>query len=223
MCSGSHRQVNMDYALVHAIQHASSPKQKVVTFYDINCQYSQNLVHRIQSNNFISLLDGLQILPGIRIWHVHGHKSECFPQYAPKFIPGAGRVDGEIMETLWSLLNIISPSARGMATPHWQELLDFQMSDSKFLKMIWMREWTNVLIGLTCCADMCKALVLSRKLKSAWQSLGEVTEAFDKLNNQVPESLRMLWSEQETKALNDQLMDPHAMDIYDVQLEKGMF
>ena len=81
MCSGSHRQINMDYALVQAVWHASSPKQKVVTFYDINCQYSQNLVCWIWSNNFISLPDGLQILPGIRIWHVHGHKLECFPQY----------------------------------------------------------------------------------------------------------------------------------------------
>ena len=141
--------------------------QKVVTFYDINCQYSQNLVHWIRSNNFISLLDGLQILSGIGIWHVHGHKSECFPQYAPNFIPGAGRVDGEIMETLWSSLNIISPSERGMATPHRQQLLDFQMSDSNFLKMVQMCEWTNVLIRLTCCADMCEALVLSRNLKSA--------------------------------------------------------
>ena len=70
---------------------------------------------------------------------------------------------------------------------------------------------------------MCKALVLSRKLKSAQWSLGEVTEAFDKLNNQVLESLRMLWLEQQTKTLNDWLMDPHAMDIYDVQLEKVMF
>ncbi|KIM61909.1 hypothetical protein SCLCIDRAFT_120619, partial [Scleroderma citrinum Foug A] len=179
--------------------------QKVVTFYDINCQYSQNLVCWIWSNNFISLLDGLQILPGIRIWHVHGHKLECFPRYALNFIPGAGRVDGEILETLWSSLNIISPSARGMATPHQQESLDFQMSDSNFLKMVWM------------------SLVLSRKLKSAQRSLREVTEAFDKLNNQVPESLRMLWLEQQTKALNVQLMDPCAMDIYDVQLEKGMF
>ncbi|KIM50374.1 hypothetical protein SCLCIDRAFT_145643, partial [Scleroderma citrinum Foug A] len=177
------QQVNMDYALVHA--------------------YSRNLVRRIWSNDFISLPDGLQILPGIRIWHVHGHKSECFPQYALNFIPGAGRVDGEIMETLWSSLNIISPSARGMATPHRQELLGFQMSDSNFLKMVQMHEWTNVLIRLTCCADI------------------EVTEAFDKLNNQVPESLRMLWSEQQTKALNDWLMDPRAMDIYDVQLEKA--
>ncbi|KAI6000355.1 hypothetical protein F5J12DRAFT_784372 [Pisolithus orientalis] len=52
------QQVNMDYALVHAISHGTVPGQQV---------------------------------------------------------------DGEIMETLWSSLNIISPSARGMATPHQQE------------------------------------------------------------------------------------------------------
>jgi len=28
--------------------------------------------------------------------------------------------------------------------------------------------------------------------------------------------------EQEAKALHDQMVDPRAMDIYDVQLEKGM-
>ena len=78
MCSGSYRQINMDYALIYAVWHASSPKQKVVTFYDINCQYSQNLVCQIQSNNFISLLDGLQILPGIRIWHVHATSQNAF-------------------------------------------------------------------------------------------------------------------------------------------------
>ncbi|KAI5997776.1 hypothetical protein F5J12DRAFT_785008 [Pisolithus orientalis] len=81
------QQVNMDYALVHAVRHGTVPGQQVIHFYDINCQYSK----------------------------------ECFARYAPNFIVGAGQVDGEIMETLWSSLNIISPSARGMATPHQQE------------------------------------------------------------------------------------------------------
>ncbi|KAI5980405.1 hypothetical protein F5J12DRAFT_789308 [Pisolithus orientalis] len=100
------QQVNMDYVLVHAIRHGTVPGQQVIHFYDINCQYSK---------------DGMQICPGIGLWHVHGHRTECFAQYAPNFIVGAGQVDGEIMETLWSSLNIISPSARGMATPHQQE------------------------------------------------------------------------------------------------------
>lgn len=135
------RQVNMDYALVHAVRHAMDPQQQVITFYDINCQYSKNLARRLQANNFISLPEGLQIRPGIGLWHVHGHQTECFARYAPNFIPAAGRVDGEIMETLWSSLNVVSPSARGMATPHRQELLDFQMNDSNFLKMVRMHKW----------------------------------------------------------------------------------
>ena len=49
------------------------------------------------------------------------------------------------METLWSSLNIVSPSTRGMVTSHWQEMLDFQMNDSNFLKMVRMREQNNIL------------------------------------------------------------------------------
>ena len=30
----------MDYALVHAVRHALNPNQQVITFYNINCQYS---------------------------------------------------------------------------------------------------------------------------------------------------------------------------------------
>ncbi|KAL4065898.1 hypothetical protein J3A83DRAFT_4099337 [Scleroderma citrinum] len=34
------QQVNMDYALVHAVWHGLEPDQRVIHFYDINCQYS---------------------------------------------------------------------------------------------------------------------------------------------------------------------------------------
>jgi hypothetical protein len=138
----------MDYALAHAVQHGMDLQQKVITFYDINCQYSKNLKRRLEANNFISLPPGLWIQPSIGLWHVHGHKAECFTRYAPNFISGVGRVDGEIMETLWSSLNIISPSARGMATPHRQELLDFQMNDNNFLKMVRMREWYHNILQI---------------------------------------------------------------------------
>jgi len=82
------------------------------------------------------------------VTHVHGHKAECFTRYAPNFISGVGCVNGEIMETLWSSLNIISPSAHGMATPHRQELLDFQMNDNNFLKMVRMREWYHNILQI---------------------------------------------------------------------------
>ncbi|KAI6146326.1 hypothetical protein BKA82DRAFT_4330418 [Pisolithus tinctorius] len=86
----------------------------------------------------IDIPSSLWIIPGIGIWHVHGHKKECYAQYAPLFIKGAGWVDGEIIEMLWSVLNMAFTSACGMTSPHHQELLDFQMNDSNFMKIIWI-------------------------------------------------------------------------------------
>jgi hypothetical protein len=134
----SYRQVNMDYSLTHAMQHNMDRITRVITFYDINCSYMKKLRARVAGNQFIQISPELEITPGIGIWHVHGHRAECFARYAPLFIPGSGWVDGEIIETLWSMLNIVSGSTRGMSSPHRQELLDFQMNDSNFMKMIRM-------------------------------------------------------------------------------------
>ncbi|KAG2336761.1 hypothetical protein BDR05DRAFT_859256, partial [Suillus weaverae] len=48
---------------------------------------------------------GMDIIPGISLWHVHSHQDKCFFQYASNFIPGAARINGKIMETLWAPLN----------------------------------------------------------------------------------------------------------------------
>ncbi|KIK73005.1 hypothetical protein PAXRUDRAFT_69823, partial [Paxillus rubicundulus Ve08.2h10] len=62
----------------------------------------------------LSILTGISLMPSIGLWHVHGHQNKCFAQYSPGFIQGAGRVEGEIIETLWAILNIIFGSACGM-------------------------------------------------------------------------------------------------------------
>ena len=136
----------MDYILVHSLQHKVDPAQQVIHFYDVNCQYNKNLHRHIGNKQFISLPPNLKIVPGIGIWHVHGHQTQCFAQYAPNFIPEAGNVDGEIMETLWSSLKIISPFTRGMVTPHRQEMLNFHMNDSSFVKMIRMHESVSIIL-----------------------------------------------------------------------------
>ncbi|KAI6139481.1 hypothetical protein BKA82DRAFT_4017299 [Pisolithus tinctorius] len=183
----------MDYALVHAMHHGLDPQQLVITFYDINCQYSKNLAHWLEENRYLSLPSRLQIQPSIGLWHVHGHQTECFARYAPNFIPGAGWVDGEIMETLWSSLNMISPSAQGMVTAHCQELLDFQMNDTSALK------W---------------------KFKVAKQSLATIQDKFNELDSKVPDGLCQLWVEQELVAQSCWWNTLQAMDIYEVWLEK---
>ncbi|KAG2356503.1 hypothetical protein BDR07DRAFT_1380756 [Suillus spraguei] len=44
-----------------------------------------------------------------------------------------------IIETLWACLNLISPAARGMSSPHRKGCLDYQMNNSNFCKMIHMK------------------------------------------------------------------------------------
>jgi hypothetical protein len=132
------RYSNMDYCFTNALRHNMEGIKRVISFYDINCAYMKNFRARVNSSAALHTLRDLAIVPGIGIWHVHGHKPSCFPRYAPLYIDGAGWIDGEIIETLWSILNVVSPSTRGMVAPGRQEMLDFQMNDSNFQKMIKM-------------------------------------------------------------------------------------
>ncbi|KAG1863200.1 hypothetical protein DFJ58DRAFT_656481 [Suillus subalutaceus] len=132
------RQMNMDYTLYEGLKHNADGIQHALTCYDVNCQYHKHLKDRVADNPFLDIWPELEIIPGIGLWHVHDHQDSCYVRYTSKFINGAARIDGEIMETLWAPLNVISPSACGMGTPHWKECLDYQMNDCNFMKMIRM-------------------------------------------------------------------------------------
>ncbi|KAF8122787.1 hypothetical protein EV363DRAFT_1404642 [Boletus edulis] len=101
--------------------------------------------------------------------------------------------DEEIIETLWSMLNIVSPSAHGMSSSHRQELLDFQMNDSNFMKMI----------------QMSQSLV--RKYRNAVRASASALSTFNDLDGTVT---------QELHAQKNWIFNPSAMDIFDVQLQK---
>ncbi|KAI6167873.1 hypothetical protein EDD17DRAFT_1467315, partial [Pisolithus thermaeus] len=196
------RQLNMDYSLCNALSYNMNGIRNVICFYDINCTYMKNLQRRVDNSTFLEIAPSLRIVAGIGMWHVHGHKKECYARYSPLFIRGSGWVDGEIIETLWSTLNIVSASTRGMTSPHRQELLDFQMNDSNFMKMIRMIS------------------SLSWKLKVARAAVTLAREAFDRLNEAVPSSQQENWWRQEEAALKDRVHDPSVMDIFEIQLMK---
>ncbi|KAI6018283.1 hypothetical protein EDC04DRAFT_2607885 [Pisolithus marmoratus] len=104
-----------------------------------DCFYPHSVVDfQKGESQFLQIPPALTIVAGISTWHIHGHRKECYARYSLLFIKGSGWVDGEIIETLWSTLNIVSASTCGMMAPHQQELLDFQMNDSNFMKMIQM-------------------------------------------------------------------------------------
>ncbi|KAG1832498.1 hypothetical protein EV424DRAFT_1342450 [Suillus variegatus] len=197
------RQMNMDYALCEALKLNAEGIRRVLTFYDVNCQYHKHLQDRIADSPLLKMHDELEITPGIGLWHVHGHQDSCYVRYASNFIQGAARIDGEIMETLWVPLNIISPAARGMGTPHRKECLDYQMNDCNFMKMIRMSK------------------SLCRKYKEAMKGVTDSNMAFEWLDESADADKVKDWEAQERLAHERRRHDPTAMDIYEVQLHKA--
>jgi Kyakuja-Dileera-Zisupton transposase len=137
--------MNMDYSFCQAIATEAKDTLDALLMYDVVCQYAVHFAERVERNPYLSMPENLQLSTGIGVWHVHGHIEECFPRYYPAFIPGTGHVDGEILETLWSHLNLISGSARSMSTSHRQEVLDDHMNDSNWGK------WVGIGGLSTCC------------------------------------------------------------------------
>jgi hypothetical protein len=56
------------------------------------------------------------------------------------FVEGAGQLDGEILETLWSAFNKICGAARAMSRAHRSEIYSDFMRDSNWKKLVGMSE-----------------------------------------------------------------------------------
>ena len=65
------------------------------------------------------------------------------------------------------------------------------------------------------------ALSLKRKLVAAQRNLASSRDTFANLDETVPEDIRNTWMAQERNALVERLSNAKAMDIFEVQLEKG--
>jgi hypothetical protein len=129
------QQKNADFSFLKGLKHTNVHyDQTVCLIYDIVCQYIVYLLLRIGEH----LPPGLVIDAAIGLFHVHAHKEQCFFQYAPTFIPGTGIVAGEILESLWSSLNAISPMARTATLAHRAETIDDHANDSNHKKTLGM-------------------------------------------------------------------------------------
>jgi len=187
------QQKNVDFGFLQALKTTRvDPQQGVMLIYDIVCQYIIYLRERIGAH----LPADLTIDQAIGLMHVHGHKDECFFRYAPSFIPGSGIVAGEILESLWSSLNSISPTVRTATLAHRAEMLDDHATDSNHKKMLGM---TAML-----CAKSQEALEISTQLGKHHANL---TAAF---GQQAVER----WEDEVAAAESLRLTDVKAMDIY---------
>jgi len=130
------RQMNMDWSLCEALATTNIGLiRHLLHIYNINCQYCRHLMERIKRNPYLHIPDHIQLQHAIGLFHVHGHKDECLYRFATSYVPGAGVIDGEVMETLWAVLNSVSGSTRTASLAHRTEILDDHMNDSNFKKL----------------------------------------------------------------------------------------
>jgi len=135
----------MDFCLSEAMKYNMDDIKQALLSYDLMCQFWQNLEKCFEGNPYLTFPQAVHILRAIGLFHVHGHVDSCYARFAPTFIPGAGMVDGEILETLWAALNKIADSTRSMSTAHRRETLDDHMNDSNWKKLIALSKLNNAL------------------------------------------------------------------------------
>ena len=187
------QQKNMDFSFLRAITFTHvDPEQGIVFYYGIICQYIIYLLELIGTH----LPFGLVIEAAIGLFHVHAHKDECFFRYALTFIPGAGVVAGEILESLWSSLNSISPTVRTATLAHRAEMLDDHATDSNHKKML----------GIV--SSLCKSNT------TAIDMFEHAQQYFNNLTAEAGTTAVNKWKDDIEAAERERHLNVKAMDIY---------
>jgi hypothetical protein len=195
------QQKNVDFALIRCLDIIGiDVDQGIMLIYDIVCQYIVHLIHRIGNE----LPAGLKIERAIDHLHVHGHKDDCFYRFISTFIPGAAICAGQILESLWSSLNTISPTARTATLPHRAEILDDHCCDSNYKKMLAMTE------------TLCSRYITAKKTVQSSDIY------FCNLRDTVQPAILTAW-EAEVRAAEAQRPDNlDKMDVYAARVSDGI-
>ncbi|KAH6867493.1 hypothetical protein BKA70DRAFT_1380025 [Coprinopsis sp. MPI-PUGE-AT-0042] len=191
------QQKNIDYGFVKAIDHTHVPRgTRIIFCYDVNCQYCVNFRKRAQASPALASAQHYPITFAIGLWHVHGHRPECYPRHAPSLVPGAARKSGEILESLWDSINGIFGATRTMTNAHRVEILDAIMADSNWKKLTSM------------------VVTIAHEVVRAKNEAAESEIAFAAIDQAITKKQRADWESQVNKAQKLRHRNPNAMDIY---------
>jgi len=200
---------------------------RVLLIYDIMCQWAKWFLERVEESEYLALQEGLVILKAIGDFHVKGHVRACTPEYGLTFTEGIGIIDGEIMETLWSVLNESSRSTRGATLAHRAEILDDHMNHSNWKKLVGTGKQSDFLAK--CLLIYQSVSTLIRKWKRALQIHEASEEAFNSLSATADPEYIALWQEGAAEAQRNRHENVKAMDYFLVKeypgklLELGYF
>ena len=129
------QQCHVDYCLLRAAEttNVSGRLNSVSITYDIACQCWVNF----KTCNADVLPEAVLFWDAaIGLFHVHGHKESCLYNFSPHFMPRGAMTAGEILESLWSILNKISPSCRAASHASHAETLDDHLIDNNLKKIL---------------------------------------------------------------------------------------
>jgi len=92
--------------------------------YEVACQWSIKFHRHVKDSHFLSLPQLTHLIPVVGKFHLAAHVPSCFAKFSLNFVQGAGQLDGEILETLWSEFNKVSASVHSMSKAHRAEVYD---------------------------------------------------------------------------------------------------
>ncbi|CAA7269356.1 unnamed protein product [Cyclocybe aegerita] len=168
------------------------------------CQYHKKLKHRVSVNQYLEVPD-IEIDKAIGLFHIHGHQDSCLFRYATTFIPGAAKINGEIMETLWAILNNISRASRTLMLAHCSEMYDDHMNDSNWKKQCGMVSHTT------------------HKFEWVCNNVESSLEYYNKLTSVVDSAVVSKWTQEIEHAEAKRSKHPEAMDIMNTWVPKHTF
>jgi hypothetical protein len=205
------QQKNIDWVLLqHIICTNIHPKQRVVSIYDIGCLYGMYLTWRLEGK----LPPDMAVEHAIGLFHVHGHKDECFWQFATTFLVHCGIISGEILESLWAELNAISPTARTATLAHRVELLDDHATDSNYRKMLGIGMFrSNHYVCLFIPDDLCAVGTIGRLYRQAQKMVPLSDMYFAKLTEDAGNDNVAKWEREIARAESLRHIDVSEMDI----------
>jgi hypothetical protein len=115
----------------------------MILSYDIGCQWCRHFIDRVLRSPGLAFDQQMEFIVAVGKFHLGSHVHGCFSRFTLNFIEGAGHVDGEIIETLWSALNSASITARSKSLAHREDSLHHHIADWNFKKMISMGKLTS--------------------------------------------------------------------------------
>ena len=133
----------MDYVVCQCANYRTGTGQDrldMLLIYDIVCQWAVYFRKRVRHSRMLNVSDFQQWLVAIGKFHLAVHVKSCYWVHTLNYMKGVGQIDGEIMETLWSIFNKFAKMARSMGTAHRKEILNDHMRDWNWKKLVGMGE-----------------------------------------------------------------------------------